>query len=55
MVGVDQDRIRDAVSGATDGLDVFVDGDRDHLEIVISEFFLECLPTWQIEETASPR
>ena len=55
MIGVDQDGIGDAVSGTTDGLDVFIDGDSDHLEVVISEFFLECLPTWQIEETASPR
>ena len=55
MIGVDQDGIGDAVSGTTDGLDVFIDGDSDHLEVVISEFFLECLPTWQIEEATSPR
>ena len=55
MVGVDQDGICNSVSGATDGLDVFVDGDSNHLKVVISEFILECLPTWQIEETASPR
>ena len=55
VLGVDENRIGDPVTPGADRLDVFVDGDSDHLEVVISEFFLECLPTWQIEEAPSPR
>ena len=55
VFGVHEHRIGDPIAPGAHGLDVFVDGDGDHLEVVISEFFLECLPTWQIEEATSPR
>ena len=55
VLGVDQNRIGNPVTPSADRWNIFVDGDSDHLEVVISEFFLECLPTWQIEEAPSPR
>jgi hypothetical protein len=54
VVGVHQDRIVDAVGGRSDLVDVVVDGDRDDLEVMPVELVLECLPTWQIEDAASP-
>jgi hypothetical protein len=48
VVDIHQYWVCDALAGAADLLNVFVDGYRNDLEVVISEFFLECLPTWQI-------
>lgn len=58
MVGVDEyrvgDRVVEVVDERADLVDVLVDRDGDDLEVVVSEFVLECLPTWQIEDASSP-
>ena len=54
VVGVDEHRVRDALGSGPDLVDVLVDRDCDHLEVVVSEFVLEFLPTWQVEDAPSP-
>ena len=54
MLGIDQDRIGDALSGLCNRLDVFVDGDGDDREVLVGEFVVKFLPPGQVKEASSP-
>ncbi|MFT4658589.1 MAG: hypothetical protein ACJAXA_001430 [Candidatus Aldehydirespiratoraceae bacterium] len=58
MTGIDEYGVRDAIGVVVDvvanRVDRFIDCNGDYLKVVTGEFFLECLPTWQIEKATSP-
>ena len=54
MVHVHQNGIRDAFHESSNRFDVLIDGDGDHLEVVVGQLVLQYLPTWQVKDASSP-
>ena len=54
MIDIHQNRIGNAIHETADGFDVFIDRNRNYLEVVIGQFVLQYLPTWQVKDASSP-
>ena len=54
MIDIHQNRIGNAIHETSDGFGVFIDRNRNYLEVVIGQFVLQYLPTWQVKDASSP-